>query len=294
MIIVRLQGGMGNQMFQYALGRVLAIKNNVPLGLDLTFLLDRTPMPSYFTFRDYNLGDFNIEATIVSKKDIPFLYRKYNFGIFMRYIDFIRRRLLSTEGKEKKGYVFDSAILELGPNAYLEGWWQNPTYFENIKDVIRKDFTLKNLPSNNIQILANEISKTNSLCIHVRRGDYVGNKNHEIVDKEYYTKGIEYISKIIRIEKIYVFSDDIEWCKNNFSFDFQTMFVGGEYVGKKDEGHIYLMSLCKNFIITNSSFSWWAAWLGTNPKKIVIAPKQWLPDITVDTNGLIPDNWIKI
>ncbi|HCU01492.1 TPA: hypothetical protein DIC62_01675, partial [Candidatus Nomurabacteria bacterium] len=174
MIITRLQGGMGNQMFQYALGRALSVKNNVPLGLDLTFLLDRTPIPN-FTFRDYHLDVFNIEATFVSKKDIPFLYRKHNLGIFMRYLDYIRRKLISTPGKEKMNCSFDASILQLGSDAYLEGWWQSYKYFESIEDIIRKDFTFKNKLPLHIENLNEVIKKENSLCVHVRRGDYVGN-----------------------------------------------------------------------------------------------------------------------
>lgn len=293
MIIVRLQGGMGNQMFQYALGRSLAIKNNVPLGLDLTFLLDRTPIPN-FTFRDYQLNNFTIEATIVEKKDIPFLYRKYNLGIFMRYIDFVRRKCFFTRGKEKKNYHFDSAILELGPNAYLEGWWQNPKYFENIEDVLRKDFTLKNSLPPNIKNLIETIKKENSLCIHIRRGDYVGNMYHEVVNKEYYDKAIDKIKSLTNIEKIYVFSDDIKWCEENMKFEFPTMFVGDEYAGANAEGHMVLMSSCNNFIIPNSSFSWWGAWLAENPNKIVVAPKQWHSSESTDTSDLIPKGWMQI
>jgi hypothetical protein len=293
MIIVRLQGGLGNQMFQYAIGRALAIKNNVPLGLDLTFLLDRTPIPN-FTFRDYNLDVFNIEAIIVSKKNIPFLYQKHNLGIFMRYIDYIRRKFVSTPGKEKKELFFDEEIFNLGSNVYLEGWWQSYKYFSNIEDVIKKDFTLKNKLPLNIENLVEVIKKENSLCIHVRRGDYVGNKYHEIVGKEYYDKGIEKMKSMTSIDKIYVFSDDIEWCKDNMKFDLPTMFVGNEYSGIKNEGHIILMSACRNFIIPNSSFSWWGAWLSDYKNKIVIAPKQWVGNESINTDNLILKEWIRI
>lgn len=293
MIIVRLQGGMGNQMFQYALGRALSVKNNVPLGLDLTFLLDRTPIPN-FTFRNYDLDVFNIETSIVDKKDIPFLYRKYNFGIFMRYFDYARRKLFSTSGKEKKGFYFDKEILNLGSNAYLEGWWQSPKYFADIEDIIRKDFTLKNELPINIKNLLEVIKKENSLCIHVRRGDYVGNSNHEIVGNEYYDRGIEKMKSLTKIDKIYVFSDDIKWCEENMKFEFPTMFVGEEYAGTKAEGHMALMSACHNFIIPNSSFSWWSAWLSDYKDKIVIVPKQWFTDASINSDDLIPKNWIRI
>lgn len=296
MIITRLQGGMGNQMFQYALGRSLSIKRGMPLGLDLTFLLDRTPIPDFanFTFRNYALDVFNIEANIVTKKDIPFLYRKHNLGIFMRYIDYFRRKFVSTPGKEKHSCHFDPAILELGANAYLEGWWQSYKYFESVSDIIRKDFTLKNKLPINIENLKEVIEKENSLCIHVRRGDYVGNSHHEVVNKEYYDKGIEIIKSLTNIDKIYVFSDDIKWCEENLKFPYPTMFVGKEYTGEKDEGHMILMKSCKNFIIPNSSFSWWGAWLSDYKDKVVIVPKQWFRDASINSEDLIPSGWIRI
>lgn len=294
MIIVRLQGGMGNQMFQYALGRSLSIKNKVPLGLDLTFLLDRTPMPSYFTFRDYQLDCFNIQAKIVSKKDIPFLYRKHNFGIFMRYIDYIRRRFISFPGKEKIDLCFDKDILNLGPDIYLEGWWQSYKYFSANENIIRKDFTFnKNFPEN-ISKLKSEIESKNSLCMHIRRGDYVGNKVHEVVNLDYYIKGLKIIKNKVNIDSIYIYSDDIEWCRQNIRFDYPTIFVGPEYVGAKDEGHLALMSACKHFIISNSSFSWWGAWLSDYKGKIVIAPKYWFSDKSINSDDLIPSDWIRI
>jgi hypothetical protein len=296
MIIVRLQGGIGNQMFQYAIGRALSIKNNTELGLDLTFLLDRTPIPNFanFTFRDYALDIFNIKANIVSKNDVPFLYRKHKLGIFMRYIDYLRRKFIPTSGREKKAYHFDSAILNLGNNTYLEGWWQSYKYFENISDIIREDFILKNKLSIDIQNLLEVIKKENSLCIHVRRGDYVGNSYYDVLGEEYYTKAIERVKSLTTIDKIYVFSDDIKWCEENMSFDKPSMFVGEEYKGEKDGGHIVLMSACRNFIISNSSFSWWGAWLSNYKDKIVIAPKQWFVDEKINSEDLIPKEWVRI
>lgn len=296
MIITRLQGGMGNQMFQYALGRALSIKNGVPLGLDLTFLLDRTPIPNFtnFTFRNYDLDVFNIQANVVSKKDIPFLYRKHNLGIFMRYIDYFRRKLISTPGKEKKVCSFDSSILELGVDAYLDGYWQSPKYFESITDIIRRDFTLKNKLPSHIENLKEVIKNENSLCVHVRRGDYVGNSFHEIVGKDYYDKGIEKIKSLTKIDKIYVFSDDTKWCEENMKFEIPTIFVGEEYAGVKAEGHMALMSACRNFIIPNSSFAWWGAWLAPYKDKIVVVPKQWFVDESINSDDLIPEGWIRI
>ena len=289
MIIVRLKGGLGNQMFQYALGRVLSFKNNTKLKLD----------PAFFnlnfkniTKRSYDLDVFSIKAEIVEKSEIPFVFRLPKSKIVI-YLIYLFRKIIKSSGQEKS-FNFDKNILSIGGNTYLDGYWQSPKYFEGFENIISKDFTLKNPPAQNIRNLAEEIANTNSLCIHVRRGDYVGNKNHEIVDNDYYRKGIEYIKNHAQIDRIYVFSDDIEWCKNNLKFEFPSIFVGYEYAGIRGEGHMFLMSKCKNFIIVNSSFSWWGAWLSNYEKKIVICPKQWFTNASININDLIPKDWIPL
>ncbi len=289
MIIVRLKGGLGNQMFQYALGRALSLRYNTRLKLD-TFFYNLNL--KNVTKRGYDLDVFNISGEIAHKSDIPFLYRLYNNKTVVDIISMFRK-IIKIKGQEK-GFNFDSSIFNIGEDTYLDGYWQSPKYFTEYEDVIRKDFTPKNIPTQNIQDLAKEISNTNALCIHVRRGDYVGNPSHEVITKDYYDKCIEEISKTKTIGKIYVFSDDVDWCKNNLSFSFPTMFVENEYSGVKGEGHMFLMSKCKNFIIANSSFSWWAAWLSNDKEKIVICPKQWFGDASIDTSDLIPKEWIRI
>ncbi|OGI65818.1 hypothetical protein A3A95_01330 [Candidatus Nomurabacteria bacterium RIFCSPLOWO2_01_FULL_39_18] len=274
MIIVRLKGGIGNQMFQYALGRVLALKNNTGLELDTSFLnLNLTTV----TKRNFSLDVFNIEAKIIESSYLVMLFRR----IFQR------------KGREKT-FNFDKKILSIGSDVSLDGYWHSPKYFAGFEDVIRKDFTPKNPPVQNIQNLMDEIRNQNSLCIHVRREDYVGNKYYEVINSEYYERGIEYISSKTALEKIYVFSDDIDWCRGNLSFKLPTMFVGDEYAGLKNEGHMYLMSKCRNFIIANSSFSWWGAWLSSYKDKIVVCPKQWFGDASRDTSDLIPEDWIPL
>lgn len=295
MIIVKLKGGMGNQMFQYAIGRALSIKYDVPLGLDLDMLLDRTPRPKFhrFTFYDYNLDIFNINPQILPQNKIPFLYRKIFKGKIGLYFNYFKKYFIKNNGEEKY-FHFNPYIFSVGPDVYLDGYWQSPKYFESIEDIIRKDFTLKNELSENIKTLKKEIEENKSLCIHVRRGDYIGNPVHDILDKEYYNKGIEKIKEITQIDKVYVFSNDIKWCKENLSFPYSTMFVDEEYRGAKDEGNLFLMSACHNFIIPNSSFSWWAAWLSSYKDKIVIVPKQWFGDKNINSEDLIPKEWIRI
>ncbi len=292
MIIVRLSGGMGNQMFQYALGRALAIKNKTTLGLDIYDLLDRTPRKG-FTFRSYDLDLFGVEARIIDQRSLPFWHRSCGGGFFGAILNKLRRNLFGGRGRER-GFKFNPEVLDLGPNAYIDGYWQSYKYFELIADTIRKDFFLKNLLPENIKSLKKEIESQNSVCVHVRRGDYVGNKFHDVVSKDYYTQAVNLLTEKTNIEHIYVFSDDINWCKENISFGRPTTFVGEECSGERASGQFELMKSCKHFIIANSSFSWWAAWLAENSDKIVIAPKAWFGDKSIDTSHRIPQNWIKI
>ncbi len=292
MIITRLSGGMGNQMFQYAAGRALALKHGVQLGLDLSFLLDRSAR-KHFTFRNFNLDVFNIEDHIVEPHQVPWQYRKHLRGVLGLYADTFRRRFLKSSGTEKH-FTFDSSVLSLGPDAYLEGYWQSPKYFEDIKNIIRQDFTLKEILPEPVELLRKEINNNASVCVHIRRGDFVGNALHDVVSADYYGKAIACIEADQKVEKVYVFSDDIEWCKNNILFSQPTTFVGPEYAGKKAEGHLALMSACRHFVIANSSFSWWAAWLGDHPDKVVIAPARWFADPAIDTSDLLPEEWIRL
>ncbi len=292
MIIVRLAGGMGNQMFQYALGRALSLENNTKLGLDTYDLLDRAPR-SRFTFRDYDLDLFNIHAEIVMQSSLPWRFRSWGGGRICFYFNKLRRIIFGGKGKER-GYLFQKNVLSLGPNAYLDGYWQSHKYFEKYTDIIRNDFTLKLPLPDHIRKLQSEIKADNSVCIHVRRGDYVGNSFHEVVSKDYYDRALKLLAGKTNISHLYIFSDDISWCQSNLSFPYKTMFVGKEYAGDRASGHFELMRSCRHFIIPNSSFAWWAAWLSDSKEKIVIAPKKWFGDSLIDTSHRTPEDWVRL
>ncbi|MCC6323473.1 alpha-1,2-fucosyltransferase [Candidatus Nomurabacteria bacterium] len=296
MIIVRLSGGMGNQMFQYAIGRALSIRHNVPLKLDTTFLNHRIKMPHFlrpnFNFRNFDLDVFNIQAEIAQPSEISFWNRPILSGPVMLVIDAILRKLAFIPGWEK-GPFFDKSILDLGPNTYLQGFWQSQKYFIDIASQIRKDFTLKDPISQATKNMQLEINNTESLCVHLRR-THGGGGYHSKYDMDYYNKGIKYISEKKKIEKIFVFSDDIVWCKENIKFDYPTIFVDRDCEGKKGEGDLFLMSQCKNFVIPNSTFSWWGAWLSESRDKIVVTPKDWYANSKINTDDLIPESWVRI
>jgi hypothetical protein len=297
MIIVKLQGGLGNQMFQYALGRALSIQLNTSLKLDLSFLLDRTPT-EYQVFRDYELDIFDIAAKFANlneKNRYICPYTSYPKLAFWK----LRRKVMDYKYfQEEKWFTFDARLSKLKGNCYLDGFWQSPKYFEKFKDVILKDFSFNEKIPDQIKKLSDEIISSNSVCLHVRRGDYVSlanaNKHHGVTGIDYFNTAISKISETIKDLRIYVFSDDIPWCIENIKSDFLITFVEHEYPNRQLKDYFRLMSLCKHFIISNSSYSWWTAWLNQNPSKIVIAPKQWLNDPNIDTSDLIPDSWIRI
>ena len=290
-IIVFLSGGLGNQMFQYAFGRYLSVKNNLPLKLDLSHLNDSAPRPGY-VLRAFALEVFKIDGQIATKEDTPFLYRRYFSGKIARVVEAFRRKILNNPGKEKH-FQFDQEIFSLTSGVYLEGYWQSPKYFKPIEEIIRNDFALKNPLPEKIQILVNEIKSCNSLGIFVRRQDYVGNAFHETVNGEYYDKALELILQKEKIEKIYIITDDKEWCKANMHFDIPYMVAEG-YEGEHFVGEMMLLAACKHFIIPNSTFAWWGAWLSENKNKIIIAPKKWFGDPSINTDDVTPSEWVRI
>lgn len=274
-------GGLGNQMFQYVLGRHLAIKNKAKLRLDVRELKqDR--------LRNYELDVFNIPSNILS-----------NSAAVLGGIFSILRRLglpnIFIKYTKENNHYFDKSVLEKKGNIYLEGWWQCEEYFKDIKDVIKKDFRIKIEPDKQNKLMLKKIRDTNSICLHIRRGDYVENPKtrqyHGTCSLDYYNNSIKMISRKVNNPVFFVFSDDFQWARKNLKIDQPTIFVdiNGPEKGYAD---LALMSNCKHFIIANSSFSWWGAWLSSNPDKIICAPHKWFNQ--VDEGDIVPKNWIRI
>ncbi len=295
MIIVRLFGGMGNQMFQYALGRVLSIKNNTEFKLDIRHLTDHGKRPLYpkHVNRNYDLDLLSIQAGIAQQSDIPWKYRVWGTTFFKDATYVITRKLFKNPTKETY-FHFNETVLSAKDSIYLEGFWQSYKYFQGFEDIIKKDFQISvNLPEN-IKKLGEKIQKENALCVHVRRGDFVNNTYHDVVNSEYYQKAFQKITEQATVDTVYIFSDDIDWCRGNMQFPTDTFFVGNEFSGERGIGHFWLMQQCKYFIIPNSSFSWWAAWLADYVDKKVIVPKKWFADETINYNDIYPSDWIKL
>jgi hypothetical protein len=294
MIVVQLTGGLGNQMFQYSFGRYLAKKNNTRLFLDTSVLLNRVECG--LTFYNYELGIFNIEATLASSTKIPVYPSNYSVkNILFRGIHLLKVFSKGLKYVREKQFHFNPSYLELNDNSYLDGYWQTEKYFKEISPTIKKDFQFNFELSQKCIEISKKIILENSVCIHIRRGDYIKLVNfHGMVGNDYVRDGIKIINEKISNPHFFVFSNDIQWCKENLVIEGKHTFIEEINAGNNNNEHFKLMTLCKHFIIANSTFSWWAAWLSDNMDKIVIAPKKWVALNNINTNDIIPEEWIKL
>ncbi len=289
MIKIKINWWLWNQMFQYAYIKALSLRNNIKFKLDISWFKNY--------FRPFELDILNIERNYCYKKEIPFYENIYSKN---KYINFFINKLkilikkLNPEHFIENQFNFNKDFININ-NWYIEWYFYTEKYFKKYKNQIKQDFKfLKKISNNNIHIL-NKIKKTNSVGIHVRRWDYIENKKtnkiHWVCNINYYKESINYIEKKINKPRFFIFSDDIEWCKNN-------LWINWIYIiwntWEKSWEDMKLMSKCKHNIIANSSFSWWWARLNNNKNKIVIAPKKWLNNKNINTNDVIPNNWIKI
>lgn len=293
MVIVKLMGGLGNQMFQYAAGKALARHLNTEFKIDLEFLLDRTPREN-FVYRNYDMDIFDIAPTVATKKET----KKYTVapsGAFEKMIAVIRARIAPHNYFFEPHFHFTPDFFKQPENCYLDGYWQTPKYFEAIENEIREDFRFKEPVQPASLELKKAITNENSVCINVRRADFLTNSFHGVCDMKYFNPGIEIMAGKVDNPHFFIFSDDPQWCLENFKLNYPVTFVGHDHAGKKFANYLQLMSLCKHYIIPNSSFAWWAVWLNTTSKdKIVIAPTTWFTDGNWDSKDLIPAHWIRV
>lgn len=301
MILLRLMGGLGNQMFQYAFAISLAKKNNTQIKIDTTLLEDRNSPNEVVTHRDLLLDKvFTIHLDIATKKEIEYFNgKKYNniIGkIFNKIKLMLQRPILIIE----KNNGFKPEYLLVNDNVCLIGAFQSEYYFEEHKRDIKTIFSFKNKILDISTNLVQKLGKENSVAIHVRRGDYVSSplysKTIGALPFTYYENAIQFITEKIESPVFYIFSDDLNWCKENFKSNTIVFnFVDDEHAGKYAANYLQIMTYCKHFIISNSTYSWWGAWLSKNEdNKIVIAPQRWFLDTSLNGNDIVPNNWVKL
>lgn len=293
MKIINILGGLGNQMFQYA----LAIALREQYKSEEVFI-DISNFKGYSLHNNYELNKLfpiSIPTASISqiiKTNIP--YFNYNlWRVGSRLFRFLPSYI--TEKKYRKKFINNQSS-KIPSNAYFDGYWQSENYFKKHRDTILKEFTFSKIDEDENLKLLPSVKNKNSVSIHIRRGDYV---NHplfkDICTIKYYQNAIDKIKSLTKVDNFIIFSNDIEWCKENFKDEFgniEVIFVNWNK-GDKSFRDMQLMSLCKHNIIANSSFSWWGAWLNQNPNKIVIAPFKW-NNRECDPQNYIASDWCKI
>lgn len=292
--IVKFNGGLGNQMFQYAFACALADKFNVEVLFDFSFFED-IKLTDTFTTRVFELDVFNIGCKAASQEDLNKVKRPdFESKLKRSLAKMFTEKYGINYIREKNSYVFDKKLLNSPNYIYYDGYFQNEKYFKHLKNTFLKKFSLKVPIDERNQTVLNKILETNSVSIHIRRGDYVSLEStsniHGICSLEYYKNALEYIVKKIKNPHFFLFSDDIEWVIKNLKLEYPFTIV--DFNQGKGWFDLNLMKQCKHNITANSSFSWWGAWLNENPDKIVISPKKWT--LQKQKLDIIPHEWIKL
>lgn len=286
MVIIKLQGGLGNQMFQYSLGKKLQLTQGKKVFYDLSYFVLKTNRP-------FELDLFGIKLDKINGLDVLRLPSTNNR--MLNKISALYQIFFPVETISQKTFAFDERFLNAPDSAYLEGYWQTEQYFSDIRKELINDFKFSIFESCIKSDLHALVTDTDSVSIHIRMGDYgtYANNVFMICDWQYYLTAIDLISSKLNNPHFIIFSDEPQWCLENIKIDQPFTVVTKELSGSSFND-LYLMSCCKHNIIANSSFSWWAAWLNQNEKKIVLAPHRWFADKNINTKDIIPDSWLRI
>jgi glycosyl transferase family 11 len=274
-VVVTLRGGLGNQMFQYAIGRTIAEKQSRMLVLDdLALEVDHPER----TKRRYELFAFEIQAALTSQTQIN------------------RNGIRAMIVQDRRGFHEDAIKPNSFPHLELHGFWQSENYFAEISGLLRDHFRMRPGPWNASPWQAQIAAAGNPVCIHVRRQDYLyPDTSLQFVGREYYQNAVAMMKRDIPDCHFFIFSDDLPWCRENLRLDHPHSFVEhGKNHSDLTHVDFKLMTMCRHFIIANSSYSWWPAWLGTDPQKLVIAPMAWFADIPSDSTHIPPNNWLRL
>jgi hypothetical protein len=295
MVIIKLKGGLGNQLFQYAAAKSIARNNKTDLLIDAQTGFERDPYK-----RSFALMNFCIESKIANATILDSFLTKNKVIKYVKdkVVDFFP--IGAWKYLKEPFYHFDyqTAAFTTNKNIYLEGYFHSENYFNHIRDEIRSEFELREPADELNNNYLNQIYNCESVSLHVRKyNDAIANNAGLIYGSctiKYYQKAIRYIEQNVRDPFFFIFSDDINWAKKNISIN--TLNVAYVSHNNLENGHedIRLMKACKHNIIANSSFSWWGAWLNANLDKIVVAPGKWLDTDVYDFKDVVPVNWIKL
>lgn len=293
MIIVKLLGGLGNQMFQYAAAKALSLSLKEPIRQDLRGLYAGEDIR-----KNFELDIFGIAPDQAERSEYFKFERKTIFGLKAANALYLKFNPHVTIKDHNFTYVENFFALAK-TNTYLRGLFQSDKYFAHVRPAILETFSFEEPLDEVNQSYADAITSSESVAIHIRRGEFANdqkfNKLIGSCDLAYYQRAIDaLVEGIEQKDKLhfFVFSDDLAWAEENLKLDYPATFVGGN-AGKNSYRDMQLMSLCKHNIIANSTFSWWSAWLNSNPGKIVVTPEKWFAGWEYDTKDLIPETWLK-
>ena len=294
MYIVKISDGLGNQMFQYAFAKKLQIISRKKVYLDIHDINNesrvvRDGKKSVFfkkaDRRKYRLGQFKISLLPATERTLrPWRYLQCENEIDKLILQFSQKHIWPWqylyENKDNKT-AFIKQLHKMP--TYIEGYFFNLSYFEDIKDILQKEFKLQKRIKLSKE-LKEILQKNNTVSIHIRRGDFL-KLNRDISCKGYYNNAMKMMSDFLDDPTWLVFSDDIDWVKANLEINGKKVYVSA--LGYKDYEELIIMKNCQNHIIANSTFSFWAAFLNPNESTVVICPDRWRPEI-------IPPDWIKL
>jgi hypothetical protein len=292
LIISSIIGGLGNQMFQYAAGRSLALGRGQP------FLQDVSGFTGYVLHQGFELQRvFNVPAGIADETEVRNILGWQSFPQVQRLMALPVMAIFRRRGFVVEPYFHYWTEIKNVPNdSYLRGYWQSEKYFHEVASVIRSDFTFKNPLTRQNAELAVQIGQVNAVSLHVRRGDYAKNPKttatHGLCSLDYYQAAIQYISDQVEQPYFFIFSDDIAWVKKQLKMNFPCRYVDHNH-GVESYNDMHLMSICRHCIIANSSFSWWGAWLNPYKDKIVVAPQRWFANDN-NVKDLFPPEWVPL
>lgn len=287
-VIARIEGGLGNQLFQYAAARSLADRLGCDLALDLRGLAENGDRP-------YQLDLYKTRCTIADDSLLNVLpsWRSSRRGRMRSRIAHCLPGLYAYPVFWPKDFSYDPRFERIRRPIYMVGYWQTERYFARNRSRLLQDIQLCS-PIDADHPTLDRIRTTNSVALHIRRGDYVSNpaaaNYHGICDMAYYTEALaDLVTREPEVE-LFVFSDEPDWARTNLGLSVPMYIVDSH---APDQGHLdlELMRHCRHHIIANSSFSWWGAWLCESSGQRVYAPKQWFRDVGIDTSDLIPANW---
>ena len=291
MIIIKMQGGLGNQMLQYSIGKIISLKYpGKKVLFDMTFYQD----PGVYTKRPYMLDKFTTSVVSATTDEIE--KTRYPYGFFSKVgvslYKVVNRFFI------KKYYVgYDASFLKRvasKDNMYLEGYWQSFSYYKEYIRELRNDFTLLDESNVNRARKDSGFETCASVAVHVRRGDYVSQgPNSLALGKDYYIKAADFFNRELPGARYYIFSDDVEWVKQELGHLFKNAVYVNSY-NLKDFEEFFFMSKCDHAIIANSTFSWLAAVLSYSLEKKVTYPKIWNNSLLKIDENLCPKDWVAL